>query len=143
METQDKAVIMIYVKISAPTEVVWKRWTCPEDILKWNQASDDWHTPRAINDLRDGGRFVFRMEAKDGSFGFDFSGIYDRVQPNNLINYTLDDGRKVTIVFQNNGNETTVIETFEAENANSIEQQRNGWQSILNNFKKYTEGSGF
>ena len=140
MEEQTKT-ISIEATVNAPVEKVWKYWTGPEYIVKWNNASDDWHTPHAENDLRVGGKFLSRMEAKDGSFGFDFGGVYDEVKENKLIAYTLGDGREVKITFSAKGNETKVVETFEAENQNSIELQRGGWQSILDNFKKYTEAN--
>lgn len=139
MEPTDKTIISVQVTINAPIETVWKHWTSPEDITKWNNASEDWHTPRAENDLRPGGHFLYRMESKDGSSGFDFGGVYDRISTNDIIEYTIGDGRKVKIVFTGNGNETSVVESFETENTNSLELQRNGWQAILNNFKKYTE----
>ena len=131
--------ITIETIIKAPVEKVWESWTNPKHIMQWNNASEDWHTTKAENDLRAGGHFMSRMEAKDGSFGFDFGGIYDEVKLNQLIEYTIGDGRKVKISFSGNGNETKVVETFETENTNPIEMQRSGWQSILNNFKKYTE----
>ena len=134
-----KKTITIETAVKAPVEKVWKTWSTPEDITQWNNASDDWHTPFAENDLRTRGKFSSRMEAKDGSIGFDFAGVYDKVIPNELIEYTLGDGRKVKIIFTANGNETKVTETFEAENENPLEMQKSGWQSILDNFKKYTE----
>ena len=103
------------------------------------QASDDWHTPHSENDLRVGGKFSATMAAKDGSFSFDFWGIYSKVEKHKVIEYTSGDGRKVSITFSGNGNETKVTETFEAESENPIEMQRGGWQAILNSFKKYTE----
>jgi uncharacterized protein YndB with AHSA1/START domain len=137
-----KKTITVQAIINAPIEKVWEFWTTPEHIMKWNNASDDWHTPRAENDLRTGGTFLSRMEAKDGSAGFDFGGVYDEVKNNELIAYTMGDGRKVTVTFtKNNDVETEVIETFDAESTNSIEMQRGGWQSILDNFKKYVEAS--
>ena len=117
-------------------------YTNPEHIVKWNNASDDWHTPRAENDLRTGGRFLSRMEARDGSSGFDFSGVYTDVKPPEKIGYTLDDDRRVQILLVSGGNATIVKESFEAEQTNPVELQQNGWQSILNNFKKYVEASG-
>ena len=141
METTIKTNITVENTVNAPVEKVWQYWTSPEHICKWNNASDDWHTPRAENDLRVGGKFLSRMEAKDGSFGFDFGGIYDEVKTNEVIAYTIGDGRKVKINFTNQGNETKVVETFEAENENSIELQRGGWQNILDSFKKYTEAN--
>ncbi len=139
MEKDKKTKITIEAIVKATVETVWKLWTTPEDIIKWNSASDDWHTPRAENDLRAGGKFVSRMEAIDGSMGFDFSGVYDDVIPNKRIVYTLDDGRKVDIIFKSNGKKTHITQTFEAENENPVEMQRDGWQAIMNNFKKYAE----
>jgi len=141
MENTNKAIITITATILAPAEKVWERWTVPEHIIKWNNASDDWHTTHAENDLRIGGKFLSRMEAKDGSLGFDFIGIYDLVKENKLLEYTLGDGRKVIIVFTGIGNTTNIVETFEAESENSIEMQRSGWQAILENFKKYAEAN--
>lgn len=131
--------ITVKANVNAPVEKVWKTWTTPGDIMQWNNASDDWHTTKATNDLKVGGKFSSHMEAKDGSFGFDFGGIYDRVEINKNIEYTLGDGRKVAINFKANGNQTEVTETFDAETQNSIEMQQQGWQAILNNFTKYTE----
>ncbi len=141
MTTQDKTVITIENTINAPVEKVWEFWTKPEHITKWSNASDDWHTPRAENDLRQGGKFVSRMEAKDGSMGFDFSGVYDAVRNNEYIEYKIGDGRKVKIIFTAQGNKTKVVESFEAENENSLEMQQGGWQAILDNFKRYTESN--
>lgn len=138
---EEKTKITIEALIKAPVEKVWEFWTVPGHIIKWNNASEDWHTPRAENDLREGGKFLARMEAKDSSFGFDFGGIYNEVKTNELITYTLDDGRKVRITFSGAGNETKVVETFEAEATNPIEMQRGGWQAILNNFKSYAESN--
>lgn len=139
MGTTDKIKITVETTVNAVIEHVWNCWTTPLDITKWNHASDDWHTTHAENDLRVGGKFVSRMEAKDGSFGFDFSGVYDEVITHELIAYTMDDGRTNKITFTSKGQETHVIETFEAETENSIELQRGGWQAILDNFKKYAE----
>jgi len=141
MNTNKKTEITVSVIVNAPLQKVWQFWTLPEHIKQWNFASDDWHTPKAENDLRVGGKFLSRMEAKDGSFGFDFLGVYDEIKENELITYTMVDGRKAKIIFINEGNATKVIETFEAENENSIELQQGGWQAILNNFKKYSEGN--
>ena len=141
METATRTRITVESTVKAPIEKVWKFWTAPEHITKWSYASDDWHTPFAENDLRVGGKFLSRMEAKDGSFGFDFGGVYDEVKTNELIEYTLGDGRKVVINFTGNGNETKVVVTFEAESTNSLEMQRGGWQAIMDNFKKYVEGN--
>lgn len=141
METQNKTVITIENTINAPVEKVWDYWTKPQHITRWNNASDDWHTPRAENDLRIGGKFISRMEARDGSMGFDFSGVYDDVRENEYIEYTMSDGRKVKITFSSNGAATKVVETFDAENTHPVEMQRSGWQNILDNFKKYTENN--
>src|SRR5687767_11022538 len=139
METATNTSITVQSTVNAPVEKVWKYWTSPEHITKWNAASDDWHSPRAENDLRVGGKFSARMEAKDGSMGFDFAGVYDAVKTNELIEYTMSDGRKVSVKFSRNGNQTQVVETFDAEGMNSLELQRTGWQAILDNFKKYVE----
>ena len=139
MESKKKTVITVQTKVNAPAEKVWKLWTTPENIEKWNSASDDWCTPHAENDLRTGGSFNYRMEAKDGSTGFDFGGVYNKVNPDKLIECTLGDGRKLIINFEAIGNETKVVESFEAESENSVELQRNGWQAILDNFKRYAE----
>ena len=133
--------ITIEANINVPIEKTWKLYTEPKHITKWNNASEDWHTPKAENDLRMGGKFLFRMEAKDGSFGFDFGGIYAEVKTNSLIAYTIGDGRKVIVKFTKEKESTKITIEFEAENTNPIEMQRNGWQSILNNFKKYVENS--
>ncbi len=108
-------------------------------ITKWSFASDDWHTPWAKNDLRAGGSFSSRMEAKDGSMGFEFGGVYDAVTTNEHISYTMEDGRKVKIDFTADGNFTKVVQIFDAESENSVEMQQAGWQAILDNFKKYAE----
>lgn len=139
METTTKPLITIEAMVNVSVQKVWKLWTTPSEIIQWNSASTDWHTPRAEHDLRPGGKFSFRMEAKDGSMGFDFGGVYDVVKPNEYLEYTIGDGRKVKITFTTLGNETKVVETFEAEGTNPIEMQRGGWQAILNNFKKYAE----
>lgn len=126
--------------INAPVHKVWKTWNTPEDIKTWNTATPEWHTTMAENDLRAGGRLFSRMEAKDGSFGFDFEGIYDEVKPNEYISYTLADGRKIEIFFNAEGDKTGIVETFDADAENSIEMQQMGWQAILDNFKRYAEG---
>jgi len=139
MNTTNQVNITIEAIVNAAVETVWNAWSSPEHIVKWNNASEDWHTPRVENDLRTGGKFLSRMEAKDGSFGFDFAGVYDEVKTNELIAYTLGDDRKVSITFTGNGNTTKITETFEAESTNPIEMQKGGWQAILDNFKKYAE----
>lgn len=139
METQEKTVITVEAIINAPVAKVWESWTKPEHIVKWNNASDDWHTTKSENDLKTGGKFSSRMEAKDGSMGFDFWGIYDDVQTNKYIESTMGDGRKIKVTFTADGDKTKVVESFEAEGTHSIEMQRGGWQNILDSFKKYTE----
>ena len=131
--------ITVETTVNANVEIVWEIWTSPMHIVKWNNASDDWHTPTAENDLKAGGKFSYRMEAKDKSFGFDFGGIYDVVEKYKQISYTMGDSRKVDIIFEEQGNVTKVIETFDAENTNSLELQKSGWQAILDNFKNYSE----
>lgn len=132
--------ITIQTTVNAPIKKVWDLWKDPEHIVKWNSASEDWHTTRAENDLRVGGKFLSRMEAKDGSFGFDFGGIYDEVVLHKRIAYTLEDGRKVETDFRQNDSKTMIVTIFDAETENSIELQQNGWQSIMDNFKSYAEG---
>ena len=139
METKDEKIITVETTVKASATKVWEYWTTPKHIKQWNAASDDWHTTHAENDLRVGGKFLARMEAKDGSSGFDFGGVYDKVTENDFIKYTIGDGRKVEITFSGEGNETTIVESFETENTHSIEMQRSGWQAILDNFKKYAE----
>ncbi|MBC7885680.1 MAG: SRPBCC family protein [Saprospiraceae bacterium] len=131
--------ITVKATIHAPIEKVWKSWTTPEHIMQWNTASDEWHTPHAENDLRVGGKFLSRMAAKDGSFSFDFEGVYTKVNDHEAIAYQLGDDRKVEIHFAAAGDDTLVTEIFEAESTNPIELQQTGWQAILDNFKKYTE----
>lgn len=131
--------IAVKTTVNASIEKVWQYWTEPEHIEKWNNASDDWHTPYAENDLRIGGKFLSRMEAKDGSFGFDFEGVYADVISFEKIRYGLEDGREVETNFTGNEEITKVATTFDAENENPIEMQKSGWQAILDNFKKYVE----
>ena len=139
MTKENNSKITIETTVHAPVEKVWKYWTEPNHITKWNSASEDWHTPFSENDLRVGGKFSSRMEAKDGSFGFDFGGVYDEVKLNDFISYTIGDGRKVEITFIHEENDTKIIEVFDPETENTIEMQQAGWQAILNNFKKYAE----
>ncbi len=132
--------IIIETTINAPIEKVWSYFTEPQHIMKWNNASEDWYTPSAVNDLKPNGIFNYRMEAKDGSAGFDFGGKYDEVISQKIIAYTLGDERKIHITFNTDDiNVTRIIEKFEPEKVNPIEKQKEGWQAILNNFKKYTE----
>lgn len=134
-----KELVTIKASINASVEKVWKYFTEVEHIKRWNNATSDWHTPYAENDLRVGGKFLYRMEARDGSQGFDFPGTYDEVIMHQKIAYTLDDTRKVKTTFNAMGDVTEVVQQFEAENVFPIEMQRSGWQSILDNLKKYVE----
>lgn len=135
--------ITIETLVLLPVEKVWDAWTQPKHITQWNAASEDWCSPWSKNDVTVGGKFSSRMEARDGSAGFDFSGTYTKVEPHRVLAYTLDDDRTVEVVFNPQGDKTHVVETFEAETENSIELQRFGWQSILDNFKKYCESANF
>lgn len=148
MSQHSKTKITVEVTVFASVERVWRYWTTPADIVKWNTATDSWHTPHAENNVHIGGRFNFRMEARlndkvgqatDGSQGFDFSGVYDNVILHRKIDYTLDDGRKVNIIFLAGKKQTKIVETFDAETENPVEMQHDGWQAILNNFKQYVE----
>jgi len=139
MESNTKPSITIETIIKADVSTVWKIWSSPEHIVKWNAASDNWHTTKAENDLKVGGHFSNRMEAKDGSFSFDFGGVYTEVIENEKISYSLEDARTVDIHFTNLGDSTKIVEIFEAETTNSLEMQKAGWQAILDNFKRYTE----
>lgn len=136
---KERTTVTVKATINVPIEKAWRTWTNPADVTNWCFASDDWHAPAATNDLRTGGRFTTRMEAKDKSVGFDFEGEYIEVIPHELIRYAMSDDRKVEIHFIAKGNQTDIIETFEAENENPVEMQRDGWQSILNSYKNYTE----
>lgn len=131
--------ITVSTEVTAPIAKVWETWTSTEHITQWCSASDDWHVPKATNDLRLGGTFMTRMEAKDGSFGFDFGGVYTAVENHRHIAYEMADGRKVAINFERHGERTKITETFDPESQNPLEMQRGGWQAILDNFKKYTE----
>jgi uncharacterized protein YndB with AHSA1/START domain len=131
--------VTVAVAIDAPVSVVWECFTTPVHITKWNQASPDWHTPSATSDLRVGGRFCSRMEAVDGSAGFDFEGTYTVVEPHARLAYTTDDGRQVQVDFHEEGSATRVTETFDAEHENPVDMQRVGWQAILDAFKAYVE----
>lgn len=133
--------IKIETKVNAPIEKIWDYWVEPEHIVQWSHASDDWHTPRAENDIRTGGKFVSRMEARDGSMGFDFGGVYDEVIQYKRIAYTMGDDRSVTIDFNEENDGVRIVQSFDPESRNSREMQRDGWQAILDNFKKYVEGN--
>lgn len=131
--------ITVSINVKADLQKVWDYWTQPLHIINWNFASEEWCCPHAVNDLKAGGNFSWRMEAKDGSMGFDFTGTYDSIIDQELITYSMTDGRKVDITFKENEEGVTVSEAFEAEGTNSDEMQRAGWQAILGNFKKYVE----
>ncbi len=137
----NKTIITIEALINASKEKVWDCFTKPEHIVNWNFASEDWCCPKAVNDFRVGGKFSWRMEAKDGSMGFDFGGTYSEIKKFETIKYQIADGRNVELKFSVQNNSVLITETFEAEETHSIEQQRFGWQSILNNFKKYVESN--
>ncbi|QQS30998.1 MAG: SRPBCC family protein [Sphingobacteriales bacterium] len=139
MEPVKKTVIKVTAFVKAPIEKVWLIWTSPEHILHWNAASEDWHTTVAENNLEIGGKYNYRMEAKDGSHGFDFSGTYTNVKLHQVIEYVLDDGREVSVIFESADGGINITETFEAENTFPVELQQAGWQAILNKFKSYTE----
>ena len=140
METKE-SIITVETSVKAPIDKVWRYWSEPEHITRWATASDDWHAPYADNDLRKDGKFKTTMAAKDGSFSFDFEGVYTNVKQNNVIEYVMGDGRKAKILFEEKGNETRIVDTFNPENENPLDMQRDGWQAILNNFKKYTESN--
>ena len=139
MDTIENTTVTVEALVNAPVEKVWESWTEPQHITKWCQASDDWHVPYAENDVRKDGKFKTTMAAKDGSFSFDFEGVYTQVEKNKVIAYALSDGRQVRVTFTSQGNQTGVVESFETEAQNPVEMQRAGWQAILDNFKKYTE----
>ena len=131
--------ITIETTVNAPIDRVWAAWSDPRAIEQWNAASPDWHTPRARVDLREGGSFSSRMEAKDGSAGFDFEGTYTRIEPQRLIEYAMGDTRTVRVEFIPAGDAVTVRETFDAEDTHTAKQQRQGWQAILDNFARHVE----
>jgi uncharacterized protein YndB with AHSA1/START domain len=136
----NRPVIVVETTINKPIERVWEIWTDPADIMEWNIPFDDWHCPKVETDLRPGGHFIFRMETKDGSEGFDHSGIYDQVIPPELITYTGYDGRKSIIAFYREAEKTRLEETFEPDSQNPVEMQRDFCQSVINRFKRYAEG---
>lgn len=133
--------ITVTALVNADARKVWDYYTQPEHITKWNFADPSWHCPSASNDLRVGGKYKARMEAKDGSFGFDFEAIYDEILDGQKLVYTMPNGRKVEMLFNLQGSQTEVAVSFDPEDQNSLEMQRNGWQAILNNFKQYTEAN--
>ena len=138
METSDKTTLTATVDVNAPIEKVWELWTGPEHIAQWNNMSADWHTSKVENDVRPGGKFLFVMGLKDGSFSFDYTGTYDEVITNQLIAYTLNDGRKTTTVFTW-GNPVSISETFDTDNNEPIEMQQRFCQGVLDSFKSYAE----
>ena len=140
-DDESRTVITVQATVHAPVEKVWEMWTQPEHITNWNFASGDWHAPRAENDLRPGGKFSYRMEAKDGSMGFDFSGAFTLINKNKNLDFRLDDGRQVQVHFSEVDGGTFVMENFEAEGMNPVEMQKAGWQAILDNFKRYAEAN--
>ena len=139
MSFENDGKVTIHVTVDSSMDEVWNNWTSPEHIVHWNFASDDWCCPAAENDVRVGGQFSWRMEAKDGSFGFDFCGEYTEVVKNKLLEYRLGDGRPVCVEFTQVENGVELKETFQGEDENTLEMQEKGWQNILNNFKKHVE----
>jgi uncharacterized protein YndB with AHSA1/START domain len=139
MSSETRTGITVEVSVRAPISKVWSMWTESQHITEWYHASEEWHVPYAENDLRVGGAFTTRMAAKDGSVSFDFTGVYTKVVQNSRVDYIIPDGRKVSVTFEETPDGVKVTESFEAESINSIEQQRAGWQAILDNFKKYSE----
>jgi uncharacterized protein YndB with AHSA1/START domain len=137
-----KTVIKVEAKVNASIEKVWECFTQPQHVVNWNFAHESWHCPNAVSDLKVGGRFNYRMDARDGSFGFDFCGTFTKVEAPKHLAFKLDDDRMVDLSFLELADGAQVIEEFEAESENSIDLQREGWQAILNNFKRYTEGRG-
>jgi uncharacterized protein YndB with AHSA1/START domain len=134
--------ITVETVVRATPDKVWDAWNSPADIRQWNTAQDDWHTTRSSVDLREGGKFLSRMEARDGSVGFDFEGTYTRIVPHQTIEYRMGDGREVTVEFVERTGGVLVKETFDAETENSPELQRRGWQAILDNFGRHVEAKG-
>jgi len=133
--------LTVHATINANRKKVWDYYTKPEHITKWNFADPSWHCPSAENDMRIGGKYKARMEARDGSFGFDFEAVYTKLDDEERFTYVMADGREVTVDFLNMGPKTDMIVKFDAETENPIEMQKGGWQAILDNFKKYTEAN--
>lgn len=142
MNTTTSTRITVSTRVAKPLDQVWNYWTGAEHVINWNAASDDWCCPHAENDLRIGGKFLCRMEARDGSMGFDFIGTYTQVVAHARIAYTMEDGRTCEVLFAADGNGTRITETFDAEVENTVELQRGGWQAILDKFKAYAEAQG-
>ena len=132
--------IITQTTVNKPIDICWKTWSEPAHIMNWAFASPDWHAPAATNDLRTGGTFSTTMAAKDGSFSFEFGGTYTEVMEHKVIKYTMGDGRKAEISFEADGNATNIIQKFDPETENPEDMQRAGWQAILDNYTKYTEG---
>ncbi len=131
--------ITVQATIAADRKKVWNYYTQPEHITQWNAASDDWHCPSAENDLRVGGKYKARMEAKDGSWGFDFEAVYSEVSPEKSFTYTMPDGRVVDVLLGDTDSGAHITVTFDAENEHPLDMQQQGWQAILDNFKRYVE----
>ena len=138
---ENNEIIKVEVVINQECSNVWDFWTTPEHITKWNQATEEWHCPKAVNNLKAGGTFNYRMEAKNGSMGFDFTGTYSKIMPHEKIDFALEDGRHVEIDFIKEGEKTRIIEVFDLDSENSPGIQKQGWQAILNNFKNYVESN--
>lgn len=141
MKTAQTQSITVETLVNAPVEKAWKFFSDPEHITQWAFASDDWHAPYADNDLRKDGKFKTTMAAKDGSFSFDFEGVYTNVVPNKVVEYAMSDGRKVKVDFEADGNSTRIRETFDPETENPIDMQRAGWQAILENYRRHVESN--
>lgn len=137
----DTTKITIQAVVAADRQKVWDRYTQPEHITKWNFATDTWHCPAASNDMRVGGKYLARMEAKDGSFAFDFEAVYNEIVDGEKFTYTMPDNREIQVTFEQTDDKTLVTVTFDPENENPVDLQRSGWQSILDNFRKYAEGN--
>lgn len=133
--------IIITTNIGANIKDVWNYYTTPEHITKWNFADPSWHCPSVSNDMKVGGKYVARMEAKDGSFGFDFETTYDEIIDGERFTYSMVNGRQVTVDFKKNGNQTAVTVSFDPETENPLDMQKRGWQAILDNFKNYAEAN--
>lgn len=132
--------ITIKSSVNAGLDKVWDYYNNPQHVQQWNAAHESWHCPKAENDFQEGGRFSYRMEARDGSFGFDFGGVYDTVKPKESFSYTMDDQRKVNVSFvPEREGKTGIVVVFDPEGQNPVEMQEQGWQAILDNFKNYTE----
>lgn len=139
MSTESNSKISTFAEIEAPINQVWTAYTSPRHVVKWNFASPDWHCPKAKNELKPGGKFSYRMEAKDGSVGFDFEGVFQKINPNEGLSYVMEDGRQVEVILEETNSKTGITVNFDPEKINSEELQKGGWQAILDNFKKHVE----